>query len=637
MSKRITLFIIIIFMLLFVGGCSNEISQTKAAAQNGLLDLSQIDFENEVVDLDGKWEFFWNQLLEPGELDQSSTGSFETFPSSWTKYSTTETTISGNGYATYRLNFINADNKILALKIPKVRTAYKLWVNGNLIVAAGKLGTTRDDMVPQYLPQVVFFDAQQGQNELIMQVSNYYRPSGGLLYSISLGNPTQILNIRYHGIAYELFLFGALMMMGIYHLALFFFRSKDRTPLYFGLFCMLVAVRTMLIGEAFFYVLFPYADFEIIYKIQSLTYYLGVPLILMFFKAVLPEYFHTRIVRATQLFAAIYLLVVLLTPPWVYSAINPLYQIWSLLMILYLFAMLMRIAHHRIKDSWLIIFGGLALIVTCVIDIVTLSSLSTDNWPTIFKMIFQSDDNSSTGQLIFAISYSFLLAKNFSESLEYKTVMSQKLTEINNQLDELVFQRTKALTTSNEKIEQQNLELEKINQDLQKLSLKDPLTGLWNRRKYDQTIAMEWARCLKSQNPISLLFVDVDYFKNYNDFYGHIVGDECLITIANTLKTTFLRSSDMVVRYGGEEFIVLLSETDKNDAIKMANKLRKIVEELAIPHEASSVKNCVTVSIGVSHTIPDASSTSKYLVAIADKALYYAKTSGRNQVRYLDA
>ncbi len=636
MSKRTTLFILIILMLPFIGGCSNEIVQTNASVQNGQLDLNQFDFNNEVVALDGQWEFFWNQLLDPGEFVFGATHSFENFPASWTKYSTTETPISGNGYATYRLNFSSPNDEILALKIPKVRTAYKLWINGHLITTIGKLGTTRDDMVPQYLPQVVFFDAQQGQNELVMQVSNYYRPSGGLLYSITMGRPAEILNIRYHSMAYELFLFGALMMMGIYHLALFFFQRKDHTPLYFGLFCILVAVRTMLIGEAFFYVLFPYADFEIIYKIPSLTYYLGVPLILMFFKAILPEYFHTRIVRATQIFAVIYLTVVLLTPSWIYSTINPIYQIWSLLMIFYLFAMLMRIPHHRAKDSWLIIVGGLALIITCIIDIVSLSSLNTNSWPPFLKMIFQSNDNSSTGQLIFAISYSFLLAKNFAQSLEYKTVMSEKLTQINSQLDELVFQRTKDLTTSNEKIEQQNLELEKINQDLQKLSLKDPLTGLWNRRKYDKTIAMEWNRCLKSRKPISLLFIDVDYFKDYNDLYGHIIGDECLITIADTLRTASLRSSDMVVRYGGEEFIVLLSETDKNDAIETANKLRKIIEELAIPHEASSVKNCVTVSIGVSRLIPDSATSLKDLVAIADKALYYAKASGRNQVKYLD-
>ncbi|KNZ41610.1 sensor domain-containing diguanylate cyclase [Acetobacterium bakii] len=637
MRKRTILFIIIILMLPFWGGCSDQRSELQEEAKNGLLNLGQDNLKNDVISLDGEWKFYWNQLLEPGELEQGSMNSYVNFPSSWTKYSTADEKISGYGYATYGLSFISAENEILALKIPKVRTAYKLWVNDDLIASAGEVGQTRDTMVPQYLPQVTSFQARQGENEIVMQISNFYRPSGGLLNSIQLGDEAQLLGLRYNGIAYELFLFGALMMMGIYHLALFFFRRKDPAPLFFGLFCILVAVRTLLIGETFFFTLFPGFDFETAYKIQTLTYYLGVPLILMFFRAILPEYFHPRIIRLTQFMAGAYLVVVLFTPTWVYSVINPLYQIWSLLMICYLFTRLVKITRHRKKDSWLIILGGLALILTCIMDIITLSGWINESWPTLLKIIFQGDNNSSTGQLIFAIAYSFLLAKNFSESMEYKTSMGEKLTEMNNQLDQLVVQRTEALTASNEKVAQQNLELERINQDLQRISLKDPLTGLWNRRKYNETIPLEWLRCLRHEQPMALQFIDVDYFKNYNDQYGHMAGDECLIRISETLKTSLPRSTDMAVRYGGEEFIVFLADTRKEEAMNIAQMLLKSIEALAIPHKGSLVKDCVTVSIGVSCMTPDVNTTYEDLVNVADKALYHAKSDGRNQVKYLEA
>ena len=266
-------------------------------------------------------------------------------------------------------------------------------------------------------------------------------------------------------------------------------------------------------------------------------------------------------------------------------------------------------------------------------DIITLSVWISDSWPPFLKMIFQSDNSSSTGQLLFAIAISLLLAKNFSDSLEYKTVMGEKLTEINNHLDDLVFQRTRELTASNEKVEQQNFELELINQELQKISLRDPLTELWNRRKYDETIQLEWRRCMRYKRPISLLFIDVDYFKNYNDQYGHVAGDECLIKIGETLRTALSRPTDMVVRYGGEEFIVLLSETGRQEAIHIADMLLQKINELDIPHFGSVVKDRVTVSIGVSCLIPDASSNHEELVKIADTALYHAKTNGRNQVQ----
>lgn len=124
-------------------------------------------------------------------------------------------------------------------------------------------------MVPQYLPQVVSFDVLAGDNDVVLQMSNFHMSSGGLLSSILLGSEAQLLAIRYHGLAYELFLFGALMMMGVYHLALFVFRRKDRAPLYFGLFCILVAIRTLLIGESFLYFAVPDLNFAVARKLQT--------------------------------------------------------------------------------------------------------------------------------------------------------------------------------------------------------------------------------------------------------------------------------------------------------------------------------------------------------------------------------
>ncbi|WP_373483048.1 diguanylate cyclase [Acetobacterium sp.] len=636
MVKRSIVLPIIIFMLFLLGGCSSQPTEIEKKAENGHLDLTQYNLKNEIIPLAGDWDFYWNQLLEPAEVGQGTLSGYVSFPSSWNKYQINGETVPGSGYATYRLTFAAAENQILALKIPKVRTAYKLWVNGELIATAGTVATTKQAMVPQYKPQIVSFNARTGENEIVLQLSNFYMSSGGLLNPILLGGENQLLALRYNGLAYEVFLCGALMMMGIYHLALFFFRKKDRAPLYFGLFCLLVAVRTLLIGESFLYFALPDLNFVIARKIQTLTYYLGVPLILLFFRAILPNYFHIRIIKTVMIISIAYTTMVIFAPTNIYNAINPLYQIWTIILIIYLFAMLIKIAHHREKNSGLIILGGLALIATSLIDIVTLSPWINDSWPPLLLIIFQGDANSSTGQLIFAGLYSLLLAKTFSESLEYRTVMNEKLATMNDNLDELVAQRTRELTVSNEKVAQQNFELEQINHELQRLSLRDPLTELWNRRKYDETIGLEWNRCLRQQRPVSLLFIDVDYFKNYNDLYGHVAGDATLIKIGNTLRTALSRPTDMVVRYGGEEFIVLLSETGKEEAIQNANRLREKVEALAIPHAESVVKDCITVSIGVATLLPDTHSNHEDLVKIADKALYQAKSQGRNQVVFRD-
>lgn len=302
----------------------------------------------------------------------------------------------------------------------------------------------------------------------------------------------------------------------------------------------------------------------------------------------------------------------------------------------YIVLSLNRVAKNREKNSVLIILGGFALIFTGLMDIISLSPWISNGWPALLKELIKGEGNSSTGQLIFTILYSLLIAKKFTDSLEYKTIMGEKLTEMNSRLDELVLQRTEALTESNKQVETQNLELAQINEELLRLSLRDPLTGLWNRRQYNKRINYEWQRCIEFQKSISLLFIDVDFFKNYNDFYGHSAGDECLIKISKALKDSMSHPSNMVVRYGGEEFIVLLNETVLEEALKIATKLLEEIALLKIPHERSSISDSITVSIGVATILPAPEFAPEYLVKIADQALYRAKNSGRNRVCYAD-
>lgn len=632
-NRKLLLFIIVLVAAQILGGCSNRRSDSNPKAENGMMDLTQLQFEKDVVRLDGEWEFYWNQLLEPGKVEDGAITGYIDIPGSWNKYTAAGKDNSENGYATYRLTFLTEERERLGLKLPKIRSAYQLWANGELCASAGTVGKNRSAATPQYLPQVTFFEAQQGENEIVIQVSNFYERSGGMTESIRLGSEESILGLRYKAIARELFLFGALMIIGVYHLILFFFRKKNKAPLYFGSFCVLVAVRTLLIGEGFFIYLLPGFNWEIAHKIQTLTFYLGVPCIVIFFRSAFPQYFHLWIVRMAQYVGAAFGLVVLLSPARVFTVINPLYQIWTVILIIYIIHAFMKITVRREKDRWPIVIGALALLLTSLNDIVYLSIFMKDYGPPLLKIIFGTDTLSSVGQLIFAVANSLLLAKRFSSSLEHEEVVTAELATINSYLDKLVLQRTHALTESNKKIEYQKLELERINQDLQQLSLKDSLTGIWNRRKYDETVSLEWNRCLRHKAPVALILLDVDHFKNFNDAYGHMAGDECLVKIGETIQNSLSRSTDMVARYGGEEFAVLLSETRKEKAISIAGMLREKIEALHIPHRESAVSNYVTVSIGVAYTVPNMNSSYEDLFKAADKALYQAKTAGRNQVK----
>ena len=190
-----------------------------------------------------------------------------------------------------------------------------------------------------------------------------------------------------------------------------------------------------------------------------------------------------------------------------------------------------------------------------------------------------------------------------------------------------------------QQLEQQNLyitklntKLSKANEDLERLSVTDPLTGLFNRRYFDNKLEEEWDRAKRLNLTLVLAIVDVDYFKQYNDIYGHQAGDECLKIVSNVLSLSFRRANDFVARYGGEEFAIVTMVEDYKAAIEQVNKFRTAIEDCDIKHSGSESADHLTVSAGVSYLAPDSPFTLESLIKNADQALYSAKAKGRNHV-----
>ncbi len=174
-------------------------------------------------------------------------------------------------------------------------------------------------------------------------------------------------------------------------------------------------------------------------------------------------------------------------------------------------------------------------------------------------------------------------------------------------------------------------QLNAANKELQRLSTTDGLTGISNRRMFDELSIREWRRCMRMKKPLSLVMVDVDHFKLFNDKYGHQAGDECLRSIAGQVAKVSPRATDLAARYGGEEFVLVLGETDADGAKWIANRLCQQVAELNIPHYATSSRH-VTVSCGVASVLPQDKLALDVLLKSADHALYQAKEAGRDQV-----
>ena len=180
-------------------------------------------------------------------------------------------------------------------------------------------------------------------------------------------------------------------------------------------------------------------------------------------------------------------------------------------------------------------------------------------------------------------------------------------------------------------LEHESAERERLNEELARLAAEDQLTGLPNRRHFNEALTREWDRSGRTRKPLALLFMDVDYFKRYNDSLGHLAGDECLVSIAQAIRSAVMRPADLAARYGGEEFVVLLPETEVDGAMDVARRVLEAIDAMAIPHPASAVASHVTASIGVAVMVP-LGEKSQRLVDAADAALYEAKGSGRHRI-----
>ena len=231
-------------------------------------------------------------------------------------------------------------------------------------------------------------------------------------------------------------------------------------------------------------------------------------------------------------------------------------------------------------------------------------------------------------------------------TIEYKVDKIQKESEIYllknielKQKNEEIENKAQQLEIINEELQQEVLkrkalqeQLEQVNKELERISFIDELTGIPNRRSFNNTLEREWSRCLREGAPLSLIFIDVDYFKNFNDFFGHPMGDDCLRDVAKTLAGTLKRASDFIGRHGGEEFAIILPNTDYGGSIMIAEQMRVAIESLGIGHPQSHVSGNITISIGLASIEPSKEHDIYELIRAADQELYHAKEQGRNRV-----
>lgn len=435
-NKRMLLFAVCAFLaahLIGASGVTAKAGEAGARARapgvsRGILNLTGFDFEKEhPVKLDGEWEFFWNQLLEPKNFHVAAPPrpGYIRAPRSWNGYPVHGQKLTGYGYATYRLLIkVKPKNRTYGLKILPMGTAYRLWINGSLAATNGKVGSNRRETAPQYLAKEVFFSTGRPEIELVLQIANFHHQKGGFWYSVQFGSAKQLEKQLLLKFCFDLFLIGALFITSIYHFGLYALRRKERSTLYFGLFCLTVLVRNLTFNEYLMTRFFNNLDWELVIKTEYLSLYAIMPFGLAFFASLFPEEF-ARSVRAFIRIAALaFGIFVIVTPARIFSyTIDPYLYILVACMLYILYALIKAIFNK--KEGALIVGCGYAFLLAAGINDIIAKFTAVSG-----GMFFP------LGLLVFTFSQTFILSLRFSNAFATVEILSENLREYSQELEE---------------------------------------------------------------------------------------------------------------------------------------------------------------------------------------------------------
>ncbi len=422
----------------------NVLPAVPPRARHGVMDLTHWDFSRRgAVVLAGRWAFYWRQLLSPADFavpGKARLTGYIPVPGLWNGYVPpgNDRPLPGQGYATYRAELsYRGPERILALDMPDEGTSYRLWVNGNLISVNGVVGKSPATSYPQAVPRLIDFPVRPGNNQIVLQIANFAHAKGGMWKAIYLGTPAQVQDLWDQDLYGNLLLSGALLIMALYHLGLFFLRRQDKSPLFLALGATVILVHTVAIDETPLLLWFPHLNWFTQYFLLYCSFYLSVPVFLQFFQLLYPADFQLRFVRLAWGLAATFCLTVIILPSVIYSRLMDSYEVYTIACALYMLLLLGRAALRRREGAALLWVGGVAVLVGVVHDILVVNQV-------IYGPYLNSYDPYLTayGLFLFLLLQSFTLSSRFSRAFGTVELLSRELDDYSRSLEQRVQERT---------------------------------------------------------------------------------------------------------------------------------------------------------------------------------------------------
>lgn len=453
--------------ILFIGNCTGTSSEARPAAVKGVIDLSQWDFQkNGALGLDGEWDFYWNQFLshETVRTEKSVSDFHIQIPGHWKGMRLGDSTLPGNGYCTIHL-FVKlpAVSRDLAVRIPDIGTAHKIWINEKLIYEAGRVGKTENEMLPYLMPEIRLLNfLNEKEFHITVQMSNFMDRTGGVWGHLILGNVRDIDRQKSITLALEMTVVGGLFIMSMYHFGLFFIRRQDRSTLYFGLFCLDFALRTLLVEQRILIYTFPFLPFDLTFRMEYLTGYLAFPFFASFLSHLFSGEISSYYIRASWVFIISLCISVIVLPHYRYTQLLIPYEIFVFCSIPYmLYANISAIRRRKI-GAVSSFAGHIILCIGAVTDILHNEHIIFLHYTFPFCLFgflfFQSFSLSTKFSKAFSVSEKQAL--ELSEKTVSLTAANEELNTLKTELEGKVRERSRTL----ERVYQETvIEIQKVN------------------------------------------------------------------------------------------------------------------------------------------------------------------------------
>lgn len=413
-------------------------ADAETVAQSGKVDLSHWSIANELIDLKGEWEFYWEQLLDPVDFQNSSNPAAEyvEVPELWASYEFNNQFLPSQGYATYRLTFLLSDEQVeqqstLGLYFKRIETSYRVWVNGIEKGGNGVVGKTPETTTPRNYPQVIYFEAQPGENELIIQVANFVHNHGGMWERLDLGAANLVTYKRTVNVILQSFVNGLFLMMATYFILIYLFRKKEKSSLIFGLMCFFISIRVIVLSESTALYLFQSLPWEWVAKAEYISVSLAAIMLLLFIHYEYPKEAIRKIPIIISVSLSLFIIFVLCTPAIIFTNYIFIFTTFMLLpAILYTLYVYAMSAIYKRKGSVSNAVGFAFFFLFALNDIL------------FYNDIIQTGDYLSYGLLFFLFTQSVNLSSRFSKALSEAEQLSEQLKEANEHLEIKVEERT---------------------------------------------------------------------------------------------------------------------------------------------------------------------------------------------------